>query len=149
MHFRILNLIIHHQGYLKKNMRCSKNCFKQLFLYKQVGTGPSRRHIQGSKIAKGLPSDNLQYSKIEKKYEPSGAPGPASASPWRAKRETLPKLSTFLWQLKRGGVLRRKNFQKNLTMPKNWKGGPFGILNTQSVVKYQRNWRGTLWREKN
>ena len=33
---------------------------------KQAGTGPSRRHIQGSKIAKGLPSVNLQYSKIEK-----------------------------------------------------------------------------------
>ena len=34
-------------------------------------------------------------------------------------------------------------------MPKNWKGDPLGYLNTQSVVKYQRNWRGTLWREKN
>ena len=33
---------------------------------KQAGTGPSRRHIEGSKIAKGLPSVNLQYSKIEK-----------------------------------------------------------------------------------
>ena len=27
-------------------------------------------------------------------------------------------------------------------MPKNWKGDPLGFLNTQSVVKYQRNWRG-------
>ena len=33
---------------------------------KQAGTGPSRRHIQGSKIAKGLPRVNLQYSKIKK-----------------------------------------------------------------------------------
>ena len=33
---------------------------------KQAGTGPSRRHIQGSKTAKGLPSVNIQYSKIEK-----------------------------------------------------------------------------------
>ena len=35
---------------------------------KQAGTGPSRRHIQGSKIAKRLPSVKyslLQYSKIE------------------------------------------------------------------------------------
>ena len=34
----------------------------------QAGTGPSRRHIQGSKIAKRLPSVKyslLQYSKIE------------------------------------------------------------------------------------
>ena len=33
--------------------------------FKQAGTGPSGRHIQGSKIAKRLPSVNLQYSKIE------------------------------------------------------------------------------------
>ena len=42
---------------------------------KQAGTGPSRRHIQGSKIAKGLPSVNLQYSKIEK---------PKKWTEWRA-----------------------------------------------------------------
>ena len=34
------------------------------------------------------------------KNGPSGAPGPASASPWRAERGTLPKLSTFLSQLR-------------------------------------------------
>ena len=61
-------------------------------IIKQAGTGPSRRHIQGSKIAKKLPSVKyslLQYSKIEnfskklhtQKNGPSGAPGPASASP--------------------------------------------------------------------
>ena len=44
-------------------------------IIKQAGTGPSRRHIQGSKIAKGLSSVNLQYSKTEKqkKSGPSGA----------------------------------------------------------------------------
>ena len=79
--------------------------------WKQAGTGPSRHQIQGSKRAKRLPSvkySPLQYSKIEnflkklhtQKNGPSGGPGPASASPWRAKRGTLPKLSTFLWQLK-------------------------------------------------
>ena len=31
---------------------------------KQAGTGPSRRPIPGSKIAKGLPSVNIQHSKI-------------------------------------------------------------------------------------
>ena len=56
----------------------------------KAGTGPSRRHIQGSKIAKRLPSVKyslLEYSKIEnftrKKFSrkvhaqkngPSGAP---------------------------------------------------------------------------
>ena len=40
------------------------------FNKKQAGTGPSRRHIQGSKIAKQFASVNLQYSKtkIEKKW---------------------------------------------------------------------------------
>ena len=66
---------------------------------KQAGTGPSRRHIQGSKIAKRLPSVKYSFTVLEnrnflkknfskkllKKNGPSGAPGLASASPWRAK----------------------------------------------------------------
>ena len=71
-----------------------------LSLRKQAGTGPSRRHIQGSKIAKRLPSvkysftvlENRNFLKIKfskklhsQKNGPSGAPGLASASPWRAK----------------------------------------------------------------
>ena len=67
----------------------------------QAGTGPSRRHIQGSKIAKRLPSVKYSFTVLEnrnffsknffekitysKKNGPSGAPGLASASPWRAK----------------------------------------------------------------
>ena len=66
---------------------------------KQAGTGPSRRHIQGSKIAKRLPSVKYSFTEVEnrkffeifflkklhtKKIGPSGAPGLASASPWRA-----------------------------------------------------------------
>ena len=78
----------------------------------QAGTGPSRRHIRGSKIAKRLQRVNLQYSKIEKpkKNRPSGAPMPTSASPWRAKRGTLPKLSAFLSQLKGGPFGEETNF---------------------------------------
>ena len=85
----------------------------------QAGTGPSRCHIQGSKLAKGLPS--CQKSKNQKNG-PSGGPGPASASPWRARRGTLPKLSTFLSQLKGDPLEKKQIFEKNLTMPKNWKG---------------------------
>ena len=79
--------------------------------HEQAGTGPSRRYIEGSKIAKGLPRVNLQYSKIgEAKNGPSGAPGPTSASIWRAKRGTLPKWSTFLSQLKGGPFAEKTNF---------------------------------------
>ena len=93
-------------------------------LNRQAGTGLSRRYIQGSKIAKGLPSVNLQYSKIEKpKNGPSGAPGPASASPWRAKRGTLPKLLTFLSQLKGGPFGEKTNFRKKSHNAEKLKGG--------------------------
>ena len=66
----------------------------------QAGTGPSRRHIQGSKITKRLPGVKYSFTVLEnrnflKKYfskklhtqknGPSGTPGLASASPWRAK----------------------------------------------------------------
>ena len=48
------------------NQEQIKHFSKRLGSEEQARTGPSRRHIQGSKIAKGLPSVNLQYSKIEK-----------------------------------------------------------------------------------
>ena len=63
---------------------------------KQAGTGPSRRHIQGSKIAKRLPSVKYSFTEVEnrkffekfflkklhtKKIGPSGAPGLASGGP--------------------------------------------------------------------
>ena len=78
-------------------------CILKYFIFrilKQAGTGPSRRHIQGSKIAKRLPSVKYSFTVLEnrnflkKKFSkklhtqkngPSGAPGLASASPWRAK----------------------------------------------------------------
>ena len=70
----------------------------------------------------------------------SGAPGPASASPWRAKRGTLPKLSTFLLQLKEEPFGEKTNFRKKVSQcRKTERGDPLGFLNTQCVVKYQKN----------
>ena len=53
--------------FFQKNHQIFSNCvgFTRVSKVKQAGTAPRRRHIQGSKIAKGLPSVNLQYSKIE------------------------------------------------------------------------------------
>ena len=66
--------------------------------------------------------------------------GPASASPWRAKRGTLPKLSTFLLQLKEEPFGEKTNFRKKVSQcRKTERGDPLGFLNTQCVVKYQRN----------
>ena len=132
----------------------------------QAGTGPSRRHIQGSKIAKRLLSVKyslLQYSKIEnftkKKFPkngPSGAPGPASASPWRAERGTLPKLSTFLSQLK-GFVAKHQKIEgekillseKNLTVPEKLKGGTLWDFPTSILSQNSKKIEGgTLWGKK-
>ena len=93
------------------SLRRKQFCFHYL---KQAGTGPSRRHIQGSKIAKRLPSVKhslLQYSKIKnftknfskkihtEKMDRVARRGPLARAP-RAERGTLPKLSTFLSQLR-------------------------------------------------
>ena len=53
----------------------------------------------------------------------SGAPGPASASPWRAKRGTLLKLSTFLLQLKEEPFGEKTNFRKKSHNAEKLKGG--------------------------
>ena len=66
----------------------------------------------------------------------SGAPGPASASPWRAKRGTLPKLSTCLLQLKEEPFGEKTNFRKKVSQcRKTERGDPLGFLNTQCVVE--------------
>ena len=59
---------------------------------------------------------------------------------WRAKRGTFPKLSTFLSQLKGGPFGEKTHFRKKVSQfRKTERGDPLGFLNTQSVVKYQRN----------
>ena len=76
----------------------------------------------------------------------SGASGPASASPWRAERETLPKLSTVLSQLRRFCRKTKKlkvgKFlfsEKNLSAEKTERGDPLGFSNIHSVAKQQKN----------
>ena len=100
-------------------------------------TGPSRRHIQGSKIAKGLPSVTLQYSKIEK---------PKKWTEWRApgalKGGTLPKMSTLLSQLKG----EKTNF-RNLNAEK-LKAGPFAIFKHPFCCKISKKLKGGPFGEK-
>ena len=94
-------------------------------------------------------------------------------SEWRAKRGTLPKLSTFLSQLKGEKHFRKKSekkqiFEKNLTMSKKklkggtlWdfptsiltqnskkiEGGPFGeiVFRKKSLAVPKKNEKGALW----
>ena len=112
----------------------------------QAGTGPGRRHIQGSKIAKRLPSVKyslLQYSKIEnfsKKTGPNGALKSHNAEKLAgdplsffnihsvAKHEKIEENKKVLFS------------GKNLTMPKKTeRGDPLGFFNIHSVAKHQKN----------
>ena len=147
-------------------MKKRSTTMEDLFRGEQAGTGPSRRHIQGSKIAKRLPSVKyslLQYSKIEnfskKKFSkkihtqkngPSGAPGPASTSPWRdqvsqcRKTERGDPLGFFNIHsvAKHQKIERGKNFyfRKKISVPKKTvRGDPLGFSNIHSDAKQQKS----------
>ena len=77
---------------------------------KQAGTGPSQRHIQGSKIAKELPSVNLQYSKIEKpkKVDRVARRCPLARAPGALKGEVTSEIVNIFVEVE-GGSLWRKN----------------------------------------
>ena len=132
-----------------------------LRIIEQAGTGPSRRHSQGSKIAKRLPSVKysfLQYSKIEnfsKKTGPSGAPGVSQCrvsqcrktergDPLRffnihsvAKHEKIEEIKNFY-------------FRKKISQcRKKLKGGPFGIFQHPFCRKTAKKLKGGPFGEKN
>ena len=90
--------------------------------------------------------EQITYSK---KNGPSGAPGPAITSPWRAKRGTLPKLSTFLSQLK-GGPFGEKNFRKKSHNAEKLKGGTLWGFSTSILSQNIKKLKGeNLFSEKN
>ena len=94
---------------------------------KQAGTGPSRRHIQGSKIAKRLPSVNSQYSKIEK-------PKKVDRVERRAPLTRTP------------GALKGGDTSKIVNIFVAVEGGPFGEkTNFRKASQCQKTKRGTLW----
>ena len=66
------------------------------------------------------------------------------------KMDRVAKLSTFLSQLKGEGHFGEKiNFWKVSQCRKTERGDALGFLNTHSVVKYQRNWKGDPLERKN
>ena len=136
---------------------------------KQAGTGPSRRHIQGSKIAKRLPSVKYSFTVLEnriflkknfskklhsQKNGPSGAPGLASASPWRAKvsqcrkTERVDPLRVFNIHsvAKHEKIEENKNFhfreKISQCRKKTERGDPLGFFNIHSVAKHPKKCRG-------
>ena len=141
--------------------------------FKQAGTGPSRRHIQGSKIAKKTSKcqvfsfavlENRKFfeknfsKKIHtQKNGPSGAPGPTSACPWRAnvsqcrktERGTLWGFSTFILSQNIKKLKGGKIFifgKKSHCAGKNCNGGPFGIFQHPLWRKTAKKLKGDhLW----
>ena len=87
----------------------------------KAGTGPSRRHIQGSKIAKRLPSVKYSFTVVENR--------------------------NFFWKnyiLKNGpsGALTSHNAEKN------WKEEPFGIFQHPFCRKTSKKMQGDPLRKK-
>ena len=82
---------------------------------------------------------------ILKKVDRVARRGPRARAPGALKGGHFRNCQHFCRSWRGDPSEKKQIFEKNLTMPKNWKGGPFGILNTQSVVKYQRNWRGKIF----
>ena len=142
--------------------------------FKQAGTGPSRRHIQGSKIAKRLPSVKYSFTVVEnqkffenfflkklhtKKMDRVARRGSLPRAPGPLTSHNAEKLKGGPFEVFQHPFCRKtwKNWRKqkfsfsgkNLTMPKkNWKGGPFGIFQHPFCRKTSKKCRGTLWGKK-
>ena len=140
----------------------------------QTGTAPSRRHIQGSKIAKRLPSVKYSFTVLEnriflkknfskklhsQKNGPSGAPGLASASPWRAKvsqcrkTERVDPLRFFNIHsvAKHEKIEGNKNFhfrEKISQCRKKLKGGTLWVISTSILSQNIKNNAGGPFGEK-
>ena len=63
----------------------------------------------------------------------------ASASPWRAKMGDTSEIVNIFVAVEGGPFGEKTNFRKKSQCQKTERGDPWGFLNTQSVVKYQRN----------
>ena len=99
---------------------------------KKAGTGPNRPHIQGSKIAKRLPSVKysfLQYSKIEN----------------FSKKLHTQKMDRVA---RRGLLARAPGALKSHNAEKTERGDPLGFFNIHSVAKHQKNAGGDPLRKK-
>ena len=83
-------------------------------LMKQAGSGPSRRHIQGSKLAKSKKTSKCQvfsFTALENRKFFEKITYSKKWTEWRA-GGTLPKLSTFSSLLKGGPFGEKTNFRK-------------------------------------
>ena len=131
---------------------------------KQAETGPSRRHIQGSKIAKRLPSVKYSFTVLEnrkfyekifsknyilKKMDRVARRCPLARAPGALKGGHFRNCQHFCrsW---RGFVAKHQKIEggkififgkKSHSAEKNWKGGPFEVFQHPFCRKTWKNWR--------
>ena len=154
-----------HTGYFFEACQLSQTSFWNtgkaedgtLLWNEQAGTGPSRRHIQGSKIVKRLPSVKyslLQYSKIEifwKKifekitYSKKWTEWRAKVSQCRKTEREDPLRFFNIHSVAKHEKIENKNFhflEKISQCQKTERGDPLGFFNIHSVAKHQKKCRG-------
>ena len=146
-----------------------------IFTYfsKQAGTGPSRRHIQGSKIAKRLPSVKYSFTEVKnrkffefffknyilKKLDRVARRGSLARAPGALTSHNAEKLKGGPFEVFQHPFCRktwknwRKKFffifgKKSRNAEKNWKEEPFGIFQHPFCRKTSKKCRGTLWGKK-
>ena len=93
---------------------------------KQAGTGPSRRHIQGSKIAKKLPSVKYSFTVLENQNF--------------LKKNFSKKLHTQKMDrvARRGSLARAPGALKSHNAEKLKEGDPLRFFNIHSVAKHEK-----------
>ena len=101
---------------------------------KQAGTGPSRRHIQGSKIAKGHQSFKVFSSTALKNFFEKSLTTPKKIERGTLWDFSIPSLSQNPKKLKGGTFFFRK---KSLAMPKKTERGD--TVASSGIVCYAGN----------
>ena len=121
---------------------------------KQAGTGPSRRHIQGSKIAERLPSVKYSFTVLEnrnflkknfrKNYSKKWTEWRANVSQCRKTERGDPlRFFNIHSVAKHEKIEENKNFhfreKISQCRKKTERGDPLGFFNIHSVAKHQKN----------
>ena len=118
-----------------------------------TGTSQDRpKSVPYPRLKNSKTTSKCQFTALEnrktKKNGPSGAPGPASASLWRAKRGTLPKLSTFLSQLKGEPFEEKTNFRKKVSQCRKTERGTVEIFKHPICCKISKKLKREPFGEK-
>ena len=120
------------------------------FLFKQAGNGPSRRHIEGSKIAKGLQNFQVLVN-WDYFYEKFFLKKSFTMSKKTERGDPLGFFnihSVAKLQKNEGGLSWGKKFEKSRTVPKKWTlwSPPVLYVTRKTFLVQFLGQTGTFWR---